>query len=185
MMAVVEMAAGALPVTIDEARAWLRMDSGRDDAVVAALIRAAAGLCEQFTGQMLIARQIVEERPIDAHGMRLIGRPFVGLDSVTGLAADDPDVVLPSDAVELSIDGQRRATLRVLRPGIAGRVRIAYRAGLAPSAGAVPEALRQGILRLAGHLHEARDSERDRSGGEPPAIVAALWQPWRRMELGR
>jgi hypothetical protein len=59
-------------------------------------------------------------------------------------------------------------------------VHLAYRAGLAPNANGVPEAIRQGIVRMVQHLHEARDG----AGTPPPAAVAALWQPWRRLTLG-
>ena len=48
------------------------------------------------------------------------------------------------------------------------------------SAGRVPEAIRQGIVRMTQHLHDARDG----TGVGPPAMIAALWQPWRRLTLG-
>ncbi len=44
----------------------------------------------------------------------------------------------------------------------------------------VPAPLRQGVVRLAGHLHAHRD-ETDAAG--PPAAVTALWRPFRRMRL--
>lgn len=50
-------------------------------------------------------------------------------------------------------------------------------AGLADDWASLPDALRQGIVRLTAHLFAERDM------GEPPAIVAALWRPYRRMRL--
>ena len=45
----------------------------------------------------------------------------------------------------------------------------------------VPQAIRHGAIRLAAHLYRQRDSE---SGGTtPPAAVAALWRPWRKLRL--
>jgi hypothetical protein len=44
----------------------------------------------------------------------------------------------------------------------------------------VPEPLRQGIVRLAAHLYAARGEVE----AVPPAAVAALWRPWRRVRLG-
>lgn len=44
---------------------------------------------------------------------------------------------------------------------------------------ALPEALRHGVIRLAAHLY--RDG--DGAAAAPPAAVAALWRPWRRMRL--
>ncbi len=75
-------------------------------------------------------------------------------------------------------DGTARVTLEDLRG--AARVRIAYRAGIADGANGIPEAIRQGIVRMTQHLHEARDG----AGAAPPAAIAALWQPWRRLTLG-
>jgi hypothetical protein len=44
----------------------------------------------------------------------------------------------------------------------------------------VPEALRQGMVRLAAHLYAHRDRE---EGAGPPAAVTALWRLWRRLGL--
>ena len=48
---------------------------------------------------------------------------------------------------------------------------------VAPGWDALPEALRQGIFRLAAHQH--RERENSGAAPQPPAAVAALWQPWR------
>jgi uncharacterized phiE125 gp8 family phage protein len=57
---------------------------------------------------------------------------------------------------------------------------IRYDAGLGSDWNAVPEPLRQGIIRLVAHLYSERDDPADTG---PPAAVAALWQPWRRLRL--
>jgi uncharacterized phiE125 gp8 family phage protein len=58
--------------------------------------------------------------------------------------------------------------------------RVAVEAGLAEDWNGVPEPLRQGIVRLTAHLYAHRDAAGDAG---PPAAVAALWRPWRRMRL--
>lgn len=75
--------------------------------------------------------------------------------------------------------------VRVEAAGEATRLRVTYRAGLAAEANGVPEAIRQGLARMIQHLHEGRSEARQELERAPPAIVAALWQPWRRMGLGR
>jgi hypothetical protein len=45
----------------------------------------------------------------------------------------------------------------------------------------LPEGIRQGALRLAAHQYRERDV--DAPQPVPPAAVAALWRPWRRMRL--
>lgn len=45
----------------------------------------------------------------------------------------------------------------------------------------LPEAVRHGIVRLAAHQFRQRDD--DRGAGLPPAAVAALWRPFRRLRV--
>src|SRR3546814_3478427 len=47
---------GETPVSLNEARGWLRMGATIDDAVIAGLIRAATSVCEAFIGRRLIVR---------------------------------------------------------------------------------------------------------------------------------
>lgn len=56
---------------------------------------------------------------------------------------------------------------------------VTYRAGMAEAMGDLPDALRQGIVRLAADHYLARGSE----SATPPAVVSALWRPFRRMRL--
>jgi hypothetical protein len=61
-----------------------------------------------------------------------------------------------------------------------GKLRIRYRAGMVDTAGALPEALRHGILRLVQHWHFGGEAARE----ELPNMVKLLWSPWRRVTLG-
>jgi uncharacterized phiE125 gp8 family phage protein len=61
-----------------------------------------------------------------------------------------------------------------------GAVEVTYQAGLASTWSALPESIRLGVLRLIGHLYTHRDAGDDAG---PPAAVAALLRPWRRMKL--
>ncbi len=86
----------------------------------------------------------------------------------------------------MDIDRHGAGHVRVLDAGRADRVEVRYTAGLAADWTGVPEAVRHGILRLAGDLHRARDAARAELAPSPaisPA-VAALWRPWRRATLG-
>lgn len=170
---------GAAPLGIAEAKAWLRLGAAQDDAVVAGLVRSAVDLCEAFTGQMLIARLVTEEMPVRSGAIRLARAPVVAVEAVTGLAGDE-EFLLDGEAWRAEIDRDGVARLWVDAPGAATRLRTAYRAGLAADANGVPEGIRQGLARMIQHLHMARDE----GSREVPAIIAALWQPWRRIGLG-
>lgn len=171
---------GDAPVSLNEARGWLRLGATIDDAVVAGLVRAATNICEAFIGQWLVIRAATEDLPLKNGMVQPGARPVVGIDGVTLLFPGGGEAVLGASDYRTSIgrDGTARVTL--CDPRGAARVRIAYRAGIAEGANGIPETIRQGIVRMTQHLHEARDG----AGAAPPAVIAALWQPWRRLTLG-
>lgn len=170
-----------LPVSLAEAKAWIAAHLPDDDALLAGLIRSAAEMCEAHIGQMLMVREVVEVMPIAAGAWTALSRePVAEVVRVEGISADGDAFVLPDDAFQVDVGGGAQAWVRVLRPGVAGRMRVTYRAGLGGDANAVPESIRQGVLRLVAHLYAARDDGRDVS---PPAAVLALWQPWRLVRI--
>lgn len=171
---------GDAPVSLNEARGWLRLGTTIDDAVVAGLVRAATSICEAFVGQWLLVRVTDETLPVGSGAVQLGVRPVVGVDAVTLLAEGGEEIVLaPTDyRVTIARDGTARVAIAL--PGDMPRVRVTYRAGMAEDANGIPEAIRQGIVRMTQHLHDARDG----TGAAPPAAIAAFWQPWRRLTLG-
>lgn len=175
---------GEAPVGLSEARGWLRMGVTADDAVVAQLIRAATDICEAFIGQWLIVRAGEEAVVLRAGAAWLSARPVTAVDGVTLILPDGSERAVGADGYRATIARDGTAHVAVHDAQGARAVRIAYRAGLAPGANAVPEAIRQGIVRMVQYLHEARDGAHEGAGTAPPAAVAALWQPWRRLTLG-
>lgn len=171
---------GEAPVSLEEARSWLRLGAGVDDAVIERLVDTATNICEAFIGGRLIVRAAEETWPIGNGPVRLRARPVVAVDAVTLLADGGAETMLEAGDYRVTIAADGRARLTIVVPGEAQRVRVAYRAGMASEAAGVPEAIRQGIVRMTQHLHAARDG----AGTAPPAAIAALWQPWRRLTLG-
>lgn len=169
-----------LAAGIEEARVYLRMGAAIDDAVIAGLLRSATALCEEFTGIALVARAAAERRPAKCAWQRLSLTPVHSIDGITGLPADGAGFALGADAFATDIDANGDGWVQVIRPGAAGRIQVAYTAGLSPDAGTVPDPLRQGIIMMCAHLYRLRDGD---GGTNPPAAVTALWQPWRRVRL--
>ena len=165
---------------VDEAKAYLRIDNDDEDALLASFIATAIRQCEGFTGQILLRRGFVQRLPVSSAWSRLSPTLVVAVTSVTGIPAEGASFLLPVSAYAVDIDGNGDGWVRVTAPGAAARVDVAGTAGMASDWGGVPEALRQGVLRLVSHLHLVRDNPDDRG---PPAAVAALWRPWRRMRL--
>jgi len=188
-MAVELKAPPALPVPLAEVKAFLRIGTSEEDALLAGLIRGAAETCEAFTGRALVARDVEEILPATSAWTRLGAAPVLAIEGVAALDRYGEAEALAAEAYAIDIDSAGDGWVRVTMPGEATRVRVSYSAGMARDAGRLPEALRHGIVRLAAHLYTHRDRVDPGSGSGagasgPPAAVTALWRPWRRLRLG-
>jgi len=169
---------GPPALALDEAKAWLRITTPQDDATIAALVRAASDTCEAFIGQYLVERACSSVVAADGRWQRLGAAPVRAITAAEAIARDGTASALTDDAYERDIAADGEGWVRHAG-GAAVRLSVDYRAGLSVEAGGLPEALRQGLLRLVAHLYGTRAG-----GGEtPPAAVIALWRPWRRMRL--
>ena len=163
-------------VTMAEALAFARVETGEEEALLAGLVRTATALCEGFVGQALIARGFVEMVPASVNWQRLAQGPVRVIDVVERVAADGSVTALMPSQYEIDIDSRGDGWVR---SNVDGRLRVGGAVGLAQDENDVPEPIRQGILRLVAHLYATRDGP----GGEPPAAVTALWRPFRKMRL--
>lgn len=179
-----EALAADLPVSVATMRDWLRLGAGdAEDELLAVLIGAAAGLCEAFTGRWLMVRAGEWRGRLWAggRGACLPVVPVVAVDAVS-MRVGGVETRLDAADYGVVIDRDGAATLRLLRGfGICDLV-VRYRAGMAETQAALPDALRHGVIRMVQHLYETRDAAA--GAGMPPAAVAALWQPWRMVMLG-
>ena len=141
------------------ARGLLRAESG-EQAVLDAMAATALGLAEAFLGQRLITRAFGDTVAADGAWHRLCAEP---------VSAITPGAF----AVDIDADG-----IGWVRAGGGGVVAVAYSAGLAASWEALPPTLAQGVALLVQHLFEHREG-----AAAPPAAIAALWRPWRRLRL--
>ena len=165
---------GALVVSLAEAKAYLRLEHSDDDAMLAGHVRTAMALCEAFTGQWLIVRTGDQRLVADTRWQRLTMLPVVAIIGGTGR-----DGALATSAFESDIDASGAGWLRLAQPTLDAVATV--RAGLGDDWNGVPEPLRQGVIRLVAHLYSHRDAA---DAGPPPAAVAAIWRPWRRLRLG-
>ena len=151
-----------------------------EDALLDQLIAEATVLAEAFTAQGLLIRdrsEILDARP---DWQRLSLTPVRSVASVEGLTVDGGAVSLPLAAISTDIDARGDGWVRVAAGAGAPRVRVRMSVGLAPRWSELPEPVRLGIIRLAAHYFTHRDAAEDAG---PPAAVAALLRPWRRMRL--
>src|SRR4029079_9484815 len=89
----------ALPiVTLSEAQAYLRIETGEEEAVLAGLIRTASALCETFINQVVIARDFVLDLPASGSWERLPVTPVRSIGEVDAVAADGSITPLTTSA---------------------------------------------------------------------------------------
>lgn len=170
------------PAALAELKDWLGITQGSDDAQLAALLRAALDLCEDFTGLMPLQQDCEEVLTASADWTGLSAAPVAAITLVSGIPAEGARFVLPTASYAIDIDAGGRGSVRVMAPGAAGRVAVRFTAGLSADWSGLPSALRHGVLRLAAHQYRQREVS-SASSATPPAAVSALWRPWRRMRL--
>ena len=166
-------------VSLAEAQAYVRIETGEEEAIVAGLLRTASAMCEQFTGRVLLSRGFTETIAASGEWQRLGLTPVRSIDLVEAIGEDGVAVALPVGGYAVDIDCAGDGWVRVMPQGACRRLRVSGTAGMAADGNGVPEPLRQGIVRLTAHLFNARDG----GGGDPPAAVTALWRPFRRLRL--
>jgi uncharacterized phiE125 gp8 family phage protein len=179
-MGVLHSETPALPVALDELRAFLRISVDEEDALLAGFVRAAVEHCEAFTDRALIERSVEELVAVSTIRVRLGVGPVREIESVAAIDEAGGATPLDAEAVSTEIDAAGEGWVRLRRAMEAKRLRVAYRAGMAADWNGIPEMLRHGIVRLAAH-HYLRRGEAQDCG--VPAAVTALWRPWRRLRL--
>lgn len=168
---------------LSELKAWLGITASRDDAELTALMMAALDLCEGFTGTMPLQSGCEEVLPASGEWQSLATRPVQAITNAASLAATGQRAALSPDDYQIDFDAEGTGMVRLRRPINDSRIVVTFTAGLAPTWAALPEPIRHGIMRLAAHQHRQRETDRASAGASPPAAVAALWRPWRRMRI--
>jgi len=160
------------------AKAHLRIAGDGEDGLIDALAASALALGEAFTGTVWIAREWQDVLPVSRAWQRLKTTPVGAITAVEGLSADGAAFALASDAYAIDLDAAGDGWVRVIAPGVKGRVRVTLSAGAAAGWGDLPPPLALGVVLLIAHLFEHREKD-----AAPPAAVSALWRPWRTLRL--
>jgi uncharacterized phiE125 gp8 family phage protein len=169
------------PISLAEAKLFLRIDHGVEDSLIASLIGAAREAVEAGIGRALITRRVRES--LDIWRREALNGAVLGLGPVTNVVA----VRLLADNGSQSVIGPERYRLEgerdrprlVFPPGVpatlrsVGGIEIEYDAGFAVAAADLPVALRLATLQIVAALYEARQGE-----AAVPEAARALMRPF-------
>jgi len=153
----------AEPITLAEAKAFLRVDHDDEDALLETLIRAAREQLEAHLNIAMISRPM-QIAVTGAGAVKLPRWPIVSLDDVAADGVSTQDYT-----------ANLRARPAVVTIAANGPVEIAFTAGYGPSSDDVPAPLRQAMLLLIAQGFEHRDD----SAARLPLMVDALTMPYR------
>ncbi|AQZ52866.1 head-tail connector protein [Martelella mediterranea] len=144
------------PVSLSEAKAFMRLDGSEEDDFVAALIVAAREYLESVSGLALVTQTWRLYRDAwPASGMiSLAHGPVQSVDAVTAYEGDGEATVVALDGGRL--DGRARPA-RFYLPGMGGwragvnGIEVEFTSGFGAAAD-VPEVARQAMLRHVAHM---------------------------------
>lgn len=179
------------PVSVEEAKGYLRIDGPSEDALVSSLILTSRLHVEAALGVALITQdwRVVLDRWPRSGAVRLPLRPLQSVNAVRvfdtdgGHAAVDParyvvDTVGTPARLIATVAGWPQPTR------VGNGIEIDLTAGYGDAPEDVPEPIRQALLLLVAHWYEHRDPiEIGSDGVAIPADVSRLLKPYRMVRV--
>lgn len=174
------------PVTIADARAFLRISTESEDEILRRIIKTARELVEAETGLALVDqtwRLRVDRWPRSGR-LAIFKYP---VKAVTAVVAYRPDGSAISMEPEEFILQHGRRPQRVYMAQYPDAqtfcgLEVDFIAGFGETGVEVPDALKQAILTLTAHLYENR-AGLDTTKAELPTMVGQMVDSWRRISL--
>ncbi len=165
---VVSVAPAAEPVTLAEAKLWLRIDKSDEDSLVLELVKSARREVERFCGRQLInSTRIWRLDHFPSSGViRLDRPPLSSVSSITYVDTAGATQTWATDQYDVDTDSEPgRITLAYnqslpsdVRGGAANIVTITYVVGYGAAAENVPESLKVAMKVLLAHWYENREA---------------------------
>lgn len=169
------------PITLAEAKLFLRVDQNAEDSLITTLIAAAREAVEVACGRALITRRVRES--LDIWRRDSVGGAIMGLGPVTNIVAvrliADNGAQSVIDPTRYRLEGAGDRPRLVFEAGVpatlrsAGGIEIEYDAGYAASAASLPVALRIATMQVVAALYETRQGQT-----QIPEAARALMAPF-------
>ena len=166
----------AEPVTLAEAKTFLRIEHTADDAVITRAISAAREAAEQYLRCALLPQtwDYTIAHPYRCE-VRLPFGPAQSITSVISYNEAGATTTLATTAYSLSVDGSR---VMFTNAPSAAKLVIRYSASLAADVATLPALIKQGMLHHIAAMLEQRE------GAAPmPVQAIACFMPYRRVML--
>jgi len=155
----VSVAPGSEPITLSEAKAFLKVDGTDEDALIGSLISVARQVCETYAGLSFAAQTRVVK--LDRFPCRDVILPYGPVNTITSIAYVDEDEAPQTITSGYTLDTQSglskiRITERWPSTNrVMNNVVITYTTGYA----SVPEVVKHAIKMTLGTLYENRQDE--------------------------
>jgi uncharacterized phiE125 gp8 family phage protein len=172
------------PVTLDEAKAHLKIDTTDDDTLIGTLICAARSKAEWTTGRAFVTQGwtlALDRWPCDGV-FEIPFAPLQNVASVTAYALDDTATVLDPATYQVDTVSARLTLKANASPPVNLRalnaVQIAFTAGYGDGESDVPALIREAILQIVADMYVNRGD-----ANEIPPTAMALLAPYRIINL--
>jgi len=167
------------PITLEEAKLHLKVDSADDNALISSLITTARQFVESWTHRILITTTVEKTYDVPSHSFSLPSPPLQEVTKIE-VVNDDGEKTLVDSSIydyDSSVDIPGRVKLKSGctwpdHRDFASFI-VTFKAGYGDAATDVPEMLRQAILQVLAHYYESRQSE------EIPAGIYTLLAPFK------
>ena len=168
------------PVSLEEAKDHLKLDTSNDNALVLMLIKLARERAEHLMGRPILPRTYglhLDAFPVDTEPVELSSTDVIAINSVSYRSNTGALIVLPeTDYVLL---GKERLAAPNGWP-LGRAVEIEFSAGMFADVATVPSSIKQWMLMLIGTLYVNRESLSDGRLKELPRTYAdGLLDEWR------
>lgn len=163
------------PLSVSDAKAFLRIEHSADDAVIIRAITAARQAAEEHLRMVLLPQSWQFTSGELCHVLALPKGPAQSVSSVKSVDAEGIETTLSTDRYRLSVDGFA-IIFHTMPAGV--RLIVNYEAYLAEEASDVPALITQGMLHHVAAMLEQRE------GVVPmPVLSRQCYQPYRRVSL--
>lgn len=164
------------PVTLAEAKSYLRVAHASDDAMIGLMITAARENAEAYLGTSFITQRW--KMTLEDTLPEVVPLRFGLVQSIVSIVAKDAaggSVTLAAESYRLSID---KRAVHVLSARTGFRFEITYDAGYGASASLMPGLIRQGVLQHVAAMYEQREL-----GAPIPAMALQAYHPYKEISL--